>query len=85
MKDFKEIIAEQIAKTTNIEKDKIITNIEVPKDTNNGDFAFPCFILAKELRKSPVMIANDLQESIREQINANNVDEISEVNAVNGF
>ena len=85
MKDFKEIIAEQIAKATNIEKDKIITNIEVPKDTNNGDFAFPCFILAKELRKSPVMIANDLQESIREQINANNVDEISEVNAVNGF
>ena len=81
MKDFKEIIAEQ----TNIEKDKIITNIEVPKDTNNGDFAFPCFILAKELRKSPVMIANDLQESIREQINVNNVDEISEVNAVNGF
>ena len=85
MKDFKEIIAEQIAKATNIEKDKIITNIEVPKDTNNGDFAFPCFILAKELRKSPMMIANDLQESIREQINANNVDEISEVNAVNGF
>ena len=85
MKDFKEIIAEQIAKATNIEKDKIITNIEVPKDTNNGDFAFPCFILAKELRKSPVMIANDLQESIKEQINANNVDEISEVNAVNGF
>ena len=85
VKDFKEIIAEQIAKATNIEKDKIITNIEVPKDTNNGDFAFPCFILAKELRKSPVMIANDLQESIREQINANNVDEISEVNAVNGF
>ena len=29
MKDFKEIIAEQIAKATNIEKDKIITNIEV--------------------------------------------------------
>ena len=85
VKDFKEIIAEQIAKATNIEKDKIITNIEVPKDTNNGDFAFPCFILAKELRKSPVMIANDLQESIREQINVNNVDEISKVNAVNGF
>ena len=85
MKDFKEIIAEQIAKATNIEKDKIIINIEVPKDTNNGDFAFPCFILAKELRKSPVMIANDLQESIRESIKENNVDEISEVNAVNGF
>ena len=30
MKDFKEIIAEQIAKATNIEKDKIIPNIEVP-------------------------------------------------------
>ena len=65
MKDFKEIIAEQIAKATNIEKDKIITNIEVPKDTNNGDFAFPYCMLAKEHRKSPLMIAYDLQESRR--------------------
>ena len=40
MKDFKEIILKQIAKATNIEKDKIITNIEVPKDTNNEILLF---------------------------------------------
>lgn len=92
MKNFKQIIAEKIAKVTNIEPEKILENVEVPKDTSNGDFAFPCFILAKELKKSPVMIATDLQEKILEQLNnKNNCDEmsnenvISDVVAVNGF
>lgn len=92
MKDFKQIIAEKIAKVTNIETEKILENVEVPKDTSNGDFAFPCFLLAKELKKSPVMIATDLQEKILEQLNnENNCDEMSNENviadvvAVNGF
>ena len=85
VKDFKKIIAEQIAKATNIGIDKIITNIEVPKDTKNGDYAFPCFILAKELKKSPVMIANELQETIDEGVKKDNIAEISEISAVNGF
>lgn len=51
MKDFKQIIAEEIEKATNINKEKILENIGVPKDTSNGDYAFPCFILAKELKK----------------------------------
>ena len=31
--------------------------IEIPPDKNMGDFAFPCFKLAKELKKSPQIIA----------------------------
>ena len=83
MKDFKQIIAEEIEKTTNINKEKILENIGVPKDTSNGDYAFPCFILAKELKKSPVAIAEEIKEKISQ--NLENIKEISEVSAVNGF
>ena len=64
MKDFKEIIAGKIAEATNLPKEKIIANVEVPKDTSNGDYAFPCFRLAKNLKKAPQMIANDIKEKI---------------------
>ena len=83
MKDFKQIIAEEIEKATNINKEKILENIGVPKDTSNGDYAFPCFILAKELKKSPVAIAEEIKEKISH--NLENIKEISEVSAVNGF
>lgn len=83
MKDFKQIISEEIEKATNINKEKILENIGVPKDTSNGDYAFPCFILAKELKKSPVAIAEEIKEKISQ--NLENIKEISEVSAVNGF
>lgn len=83
MKDFKQIIAEEIEKATNINKEKILENIGVPKDTSNGDYAFLCFILAKELKKSPVAIAEEIKEKISQ--NLENIKEISEVSAVNGF
>ena len=35
--------------------------VAVPKDKSHGDFAFPCFQLAKLLRKSPVAIAQELE------------------------
>ena len=59
MIDFKQKIAEQISKTTNIPQEQIIEYIEIPADEKMGDFSFPCFKLAKELKKSPVIIAND--------------------------
>ena len=60
-------ISEQIAKTIeNVESKEIYTYIEVPKDTKNGDYAFPCFRLAKTLRKSPPEIANQIKEKLEE-------------------
>lgn len=38
--------------------------LETPPDSSLGDFAFPCFSLAKELKKSPVQIAQDIAKSI---------------------
>ena len=64
MIDFKKKIAEEISKTVNIEKEKIETYIEKPIDNKNGDYAFPCFRLAKELKKAPPIIANEIKEKI---------------------
>lgn len=38
--------------------------IEIPKENKNGDFAFPCFVLAKVLKSSPVKIAEELVEKL---------------------
>lgn len=64
MIDFKKKIAEEISKTVNIEKEEIETYIEKPIDNKNGDYAFPCFRLAKELKKAPPIIANEIKEKI---------------------
>ena len=67
MLDIKKEISEQITKTIeNVESKEIYTYIEVPKDTKNGDYAFPCFRLAKTLRKSPPEIANQIKEKLEE-------------------
>ena len=78
--DFKEIIADAISKVTNIETEEIKQYIEVPKEKANGDYSFPCFRLAKELKQSPVNIANNIKENIEIDENI-----ISKIDVVNGF
>lgn len=39
--------------------------LEYPTDPKNGDIAFPCFVLARELKKSPPAIAAELVESLK--------------------
>lgn len=38
--------------------------LEIPPNPELGDFAFPCFTLAKEKKKSPVQIAQELSKSL---------------------
>jgi len=78
--DFKAYIAEAISNVTNINEEEIKTYIEIPKIEANGDYAFPCFRLAKELKQSPINIANNIKDNI---IVDNNI--ISKIDVVNGF
>ena len=64
MLDFKKEIANSIAKTINMDSEQLQSFIEVPKDSANGDYAFPCFRLAKELKKSPMIIAEEIKEKL---------------------
>lgn len=77
MQNIKEEIAKSIAKALDKEMVDIIGNIEVPKDSKMGDFAYPCFKLSKELRKSPVMIAEELKDKIEIGENINKVEVVS--------
>ena len=74
MINFKEEIANNICKITNIEKQNILDYIEIPPDSNMGDYAFPCFRLAKELKKSPQIIASEIKEKIN--LNTNLINKI---------
>lgn len=85
MLDIKKEISEQIAKTIeNVESKEIYTYIEVPKDTKNGDYAFPCFRLAKTLRKSPPEIANQIKEKLEEN-GISNSEIIKKVEIAGGY
>ena len=50
-----------------LDKDQIEKLIEIPPKPELGDYAFPCFQLAKEMRKAPQMIAQELSEKIGTQ------------------
>ena len=64
MFSFKNYIASKIALASDINEDEIKDYIEIPPDKNMGDYAFPCFKLAKSLRKAPPMIAQELKDKI---------------------
>lgn len=67
MINYKELIAEAIsAAVENLSKEEIEGMLEIPTDEKMGDFAFPCFRLAKELRKAPPMIAKNIAEKLAE-------------------
>ncbi len=79
MKNFKEEIAKLIKKeVAGLELTDIMQMVEVPQDSKMGDYAFPCFKLAKELHKAPPLIAADIAKAIAgdaifekvEQVNA---------------
>ena len=80
MIDFKKEIAEIIAKSLEgLTEDEIKSMIEIPQDQSMGDYAFPCFRLAKTMRKAPNLIAAELAEKLQgEQL-------FSEVSPVNAY
>ena len=80
MIDFKKIIAEAISKVLEMDALEIEKTIEKPKGPDNGDYAFPCFRLAKTLRKAPPMIADDIKAKIKA-----NQDEITKIEVVGGY
>ncbi|EJO5347541.1 arginine--tRNA ligase [Clostridium botulinum] len=65
--DYKNIVAERIKENTELEIDLIEKLIEIPPKPEMGDYAFPCFQLAKTFRKAPNLIAEELKEKINKE------------------
>ena len=62
---MKNKVAELIsAQVESLSKEEILSLIEIPPKTEMGDFAFPCFKLAKTYRKAPQAIAAELKEKM---------------------
>lgn len=65
---FKQQIITAIAKQTSLREDEIEMVLETPPNLELGDYAFPCFILSKKLKKSPDEIAKELAEKLDKPI-----------------
>lgn len=78
MLDFKKEIANAIEKIVSLDSEELYRYIETPKNSGNGDYAFPCFKLASKLKKSPMIIANEIKDKI---IIDNSIIEKIEVNS----
>ena len=75
MIDFKQqvsaVLAEKLAELASgaglesgLSQQEIVGMLEIPPNSEMGDFAFPCFRLAKTMRKAPNLIAEDLVKLI---------------------
>ena len=81
MIEYKSEIGKIITKAIELNID-IEEYIEVPQNTEMGDYAFPCFKLAKELRKAPQMIAEDIKNKINVEEHS---DIIEKIEIVSGY
>ena len=64
MINLKQEVAKEIGKATGLNENELVQYVEVPPNSELGDYAFPCFRLAKELKKAPPMIAQEIKENI---------------------
>lgn len=80
--NFQDEIINLISKAANVDLEQLQGFIEIPANKEMGDYAFPCFRLAKTLKKSPIQIANDIVLKIEKK---NFIDKIEVVNAYINF
>ena len=83
--DFKLSIANEIIAAAEralggagLQSAEIAAALEIPPNTEMGDYAFPCFKLSKALRKPPMMISDALAAEIH-------ADYLSRVESVKGY
>ncbi len=76
----KESVVEAIENALALLPAKEIENLlEVPPSADLGDYSFPCFTLAKKMRKAPAIIAKELAEKIPQD------DLFNRIEVVNGY
>lgn len=80
MTNFKNIIAKQIADATKMDVNEIEGYIEMPPNEEMGDYSFPCFKLAKTLKKAPQMIAEELKATLKIESNM-----IARIEVISGY
>lgn len=64
--DYKDLIAKYFIDHLDLDAEYIKENLEVPPKEEMGEYALPCFRLAKVLKKSPQQIAQELVEKLED-------------------
>jgi arginyl-tRNA synthetase len=60
MNEVTEAIASFISRQTDLPREEVYRFLEIPRDPQWGDYAFPCFSLSKRMRKSPQVLAQEI-------------------------
>ncbi|KNY28298.1 arginine--tRNA ligase [Pseudobacteroides cellulosolvens] len=68
MKSLKKEIANTISKQVELDIAEIERLIEIPPNSDLGDYAFPCFQLSKAFRKAPNIIAAEMAEKLEKPL-----------------
>lgn len=76
---MKKIIIKELQKHVKLKEQEIENLIEIPPSSELGDYAFPCFILAKKEKKNPTIIAEELAGKIKA------TKEISQIKVVGAY
>jgi len=64
--NYKLHLAELMATLTDLSQDELYKSIETPPDSRLGDMAFPCFRLARSMKKAPTDIAQEIYVKLME-------------------
>lgn len=76
--DYKQLIIDSI-NIEGVDKSELLALVAIPKDSAMGDLCIPCFKLAKEMKKPPMAIADEIAKSVTKS------EMIEEVTSVAGF
>ena len=64
--NYKTELATLLAQYTGLSPEELSQSIETPPDSKLGHLAFPCFRLAKEMKKAPPVIAQEITQKLQE-------------------
>ena len=74
---MKEIVVELLSNSIeSLSCEEIENLLEIPPKKDMGDYAFPCFKLASVYKKSPAIIAKEIEESIKDRQNMERIEAV---------
>lgn len=62
-------------------EEELMKTMEIPPEEKMGDLALPCFVMAKKMRKNPMLIAAELAEKLNEQNDELGIEKVESVGA----
>ena len=62
---YESVVIQLLKQVLSLSQNEISELLDIPPDVKFGDISFPCFKLSKEFKKSPQLVAKDLEMKIK--------------------